>query len=308
MDNIELVERVNIMRDDARSVEDLRHMSMWAKSGDNYKPCEIAVSSLPAGQYIVVETISNGLHFHKKDVNTDSLVILPDSNSEKVIESITRFWGREEKYREYGFLWKRGIIMYGPPGGGKTSTVQQIANMIVAEGGLAVYCVNPEITSEGLRLLRGVEPTRPIVVIMEDLDALIRNYGESVVLALLDGELQIDNVTYLATTNYPEKLDKRIINRPSRFDEVIHVGMPNAKCREVFILAKHKHMEPDSEELSKWVAATDGFSVAHIKEVIVSVECMGRDFDEVILRLRKMIDVPITGDGEVKVRTTVGFA
>jgi SpoVK/Ycf46/Vps4 family AAA+-type ATPase len=126
---------------------------------------------------------------------------------------------------------------------------------------------------------------------IEDIDAIITRYGEASLLALLDGELQIDNVVTIATTNYPEQLDARFVNRPSRFDEIIYIGMPSAPAREVFLKKKNKRLASNSVELAKWVKATDGWSIAHMRELIVAIECLDNPFDETVERLKKMNDI-----------------
>lgn len=270
-----------------------RNTKMWATSDNNFFPCESTVNTLPAGQYLIRNS-ERGIFFSKKEINLDDLIALPDNNSDKVLDSIAYFWRQEEKFRKFGFLWKRGIMLWGPPGSGKTSTVQQLATQIVEQGGISVYCEDPGVDAEGLRIMRSIEPKRPIVVILEDIDAIINRYSESTLLALLDGELQIDNVVFVATTNYPERLDKRFINRPSRFDEVHHIGMPSAICREVYL--QQKNPELSAEQLEYWVDNTAEFSIAHLRELIVSVECLGKDVDESIARLRKMNDIKIASD------------
>ena len=62
-----------------------------------------------------------------------------------------------------------------------------------------------------------IENNRKCIVILEDLDSLISNFGESHYLEMLDSAKTIDNILFIATTNYPEKLDPRIYNRPGRF-------------------------------------------------------------------------------------------
>ena len=61
-------------------------------------------------------------------------------------------------------------------------------------------------------------------------------YAESEYLSLLDGENQIGNVVYVATTNYPEKLDKRFTDRPSRFDVVQKISMPNEDGKKILYI------------------------------------------------------------------------
>lgn len=270
---------------------------MWAQAGENFYPCKKALKELSPGQYVIRYSQTEGLYFTKTKVNVDDLLELPDSATERVLADIQTFWGREPFFRKFGFLWKRGIFLWGPPGGGKTSCVQLLAQEIIRRGGISVYASSPATDAAGLALLREIEPERPIIVIMEDIDAIVQEYGEADLLALLDGELQIDNVVFIATTNYPERLDKRITNRPSRFDEIIKIGMPTAEARGMYLSSKHEELREDPDRLREWVEATDGFSVAHLKETISSVECLGRDFEETIKRLRTMMNVQATSDG-----------
>lgn len=264
---------------------------MWAVyGGRNYSACERAVEKLPPGQYTINHSDEIGIYFRDEDINLDELIVLPDSKSEEVIEEIQRFWTLEEDFRKFGFLWKRGVMMWGPPGSGKTSTLQLISKNIVDQGGISVYVDNPSLASKALKALRQVEPERQIIIMLEDIDAIIDEYGESDLLALMDGELQIDNVVFVATTNYPERLDRRLINRPSRFDIVKKIGMPSVDAREVYLKAKNSRLAlPEHEqELNQWVELTNDFSIAHIKELIISVEVFRQPLDEAIARLRKM--------------------
>jgi len=274
---------------------------MWAQAGVDFIPCEKAVDTLPAGQYVIRYSDTKGVYFSKKEINLDDLIKLPDSASETVLETIKQFWTREKYFRDFGFLWKRGILLWGPQGSGKTSTVQQLAKLVIEMGGVPVYCTHPHNDAVGLELFRNIEPDRPTIVILEDIDSLIEQHGEHELLALLDGELQIDNVVFVATTNYPERLDKRIVNRPSRFDELIKIGMPRDPARAVFLKAKNPRLgETENEaELSHWVELSKGFSIAHLKEFIISVECFGRTVEDTAERLTKMTNTKASSsDGE----------
>lgn len=291
----------------AETMADTGNAKMWAVSGDMFFPCEKTDEKLPPGQYVVQYSDTKGYYFLKKNINLDDLIVLPDSRSEHVLKSIDHFWTREKNFRKHGFLWKRGMMLWGPPGSGKTSTLQQLSKMIVDKGGFSVY-VNgdPEFVAHGLAIMRKIEPDRPIIVMIEDIDAIINRHGEASLLALLDGELQIDNVVFIATTNYPEELDKRFMNRPSRFDEIIYIGMPNVKAREVFLVAKNPRLKAFPTELSEWVEATKDWSIAHMRELIVAVECLGNDFHKTVDRLNKMNEhQPSSSDAEG--RKTLGF-
>lgn len=261
---------------------------MWAVYGKTYSPCEKATKSMPAGHYLIRNNPERGIFFSEKTVKMDELLILPDSISVEIIAGIEKFWTKEDHYRKFKFLWKRGILLWGPPGSGKTSTVQIIASKIVERDGIAIYVQNPALAIQGLDILRYIEPNRPIVVILEDLDDIVEKQGEAELLSLLDGEFQVDNAVFIATTNYPEELDQRIINRPSRFDIVEYIKMPSEEARRAYLIAKNPRLVGD--ELEQWIEDTEGYSIAHLKELIVATECLERPYEENLKRLDKMIE------------------
>lgn len=263
---------------------------MWAVAGDSYIACEQAVGSLPSGHYTIDSSMDRGIFFRSMPMNTDNLIRLPDSASDEVIREIDEFWTLEKHFRKYGFLWKRGILLWGPAGSGKTSTVQIVCDQMVKDGHLTIYVSSPSLACVGLKLLRKIEPKRHLMVVLEDIDAIVRHHGESDLLSLVDGEHQVDNVIYVATTNYPELLDKRLVNRPSRFDVVKKIGMPDRGARKVYLLAKSDTVRKSSQKLERWLDETEGFSVAHLKELIISVEVFQRDFECSVLRLRTMME------------------
>lgn len=93
----------------------------------------------------------------------------------------------------------------------------------------------------------------------------------------------------------PDSANARIINRPSRFDEIIYVGMPSPEAREVYL--RNVAPEIDEKTLSRWVVDTDKMSVAHLKELAVAILCLDQEYDDVIKRLRSMQIKPREIDG-----------
>lgn len=175
---------------------------------------------------------------------------------------------------------------------GKTCTINILSKKLVALGGIVVYCTNPYLATEGLNAIRRIEADRPIIYVMEDIDEMLRQHGDQSLLSLLDGENKIENIVYVATSNYPELLSERFLDRPSRFDELIHVDMPSPEARGIYLRSVMNEEQLPVQLLHQWVADTANFSIAHLRELFVSVKCLDRTYEESLERLRGMSTLP----------------
>jgi hypothetical protein len=269
---------------------DSADFASWGVLGnDHYVACSKTVKELPSGIYRVAMNNRGEIVFMKQRVITDNLFRLADSVSIKVLESIEKFWNSKANFDRYGMIFKRGIMLFGPAGSGKTVTVTLLAQQIIDRGGIVVMCERPDHTSSALQTVRRIESSRPIVNIIEDIDTVIENWGEQAILPMLDGENQVANIVHVATTNYPERLDSRITNRPSRFDEIRKVDMPVPEVRREYIKSVLENKDKiDDKTLERWVEDTAGMSLAHLRELVVAVKCLERDYEPTIARLKKM--------------------
>jgi len=259
-------------------------MRQWEVEPNNtFRATGITQSKLPAGVYRLHLDGYGGLHFVQISVLTDKLIDLKDSASTEIIEGIRTFWQSSSKFNDRGILYKRGVLLWGPPGSGKTVTIQMLIQELLKADGLVLLCERPAIMVQALVQLRRIEPERRLIVVEEDIEEIMREYGEHDLLALLDGENQIANVVHIATTNYPSELGARIINRPSRFDEVRKIGMPSLAARRAYLLATAAECD-----VERWAKDTEGMSVAHLRELVVAVFCLGRAYEETLERLKKM--------------------
>jgi hypothetical protein len=283
----------------------------WASSDNkSYFPAAKTRRTLPAGVYEINKSTS-GLYFERIPIKTEGLIQFPQSNSDKVIDEIKKFWEREDKFKEYNLTYKRGIILWGPPGSGKSCTIQIVMKDVIDRNGIVIKFTHPELFSDGIRILREIQSESPVIVLMEDIDAILEIYSESSVLNILDGVDQIDKMVFLATTNYPERLGARILNRPSRFDKRFKIGHPNAESRRLYfehVIGQEK-IEELQIDLEEWVDDTDGFSIAHLKELFIAVYILGDDYEASVETLASMkeqvmaddeFDRPLLGFGAEK--------
>lgn len=265
--------------------------------------------TVPAGTYSVDSHIDLGVIFVPIQIAMDDLVSLPNETVDRMVTEFDTFWSKEPEFKARGFLHKRGFLFWGAPAGGKTSMVNLMALRLVQErSGVVIFCPSePSLLVAALKMFRSIEPDRPLVVVFEDIDAIIARRGENDLLGLLDGTAQIDHVFFVATTNYPEKLDRRFVDRPSRFDTITHIGMPGAAIRRAFLVAKEPSLGETPDVLQLWVESSRGFSLAHLKEMIISVYCLGQSLEYVVQRLDDMHKRQLSSDDEDASTSRLGF-
>lgn len=260
----------------------------YAHSDGLYWGSPETADTLAPGFYVPTQ-IRGMPALQKIATKTDNLFRLPDPVCDMLLEEFVNFWDRVPEMRRRGLIAKRGLLLYGPPGSGKTSAIQIMAqHMIDTLRGVVILVGDPHITAHALQLFRQLEPDRPVITLYEDIDALVEHGNQSGILALLDGELQISGVVSVATTNYPENLDPRFTDRPGRFDRVTMVGMPLPEARAAYFAAKAPDVPEPRRE--RWVIASEGWSIAHLRELVVAHLVLGEDDEATIERLTGMRD------------------
>lgn len=287
--------------------EKIADSTQWGLVGARtYKGFSRTQEKLPAGVYsITIDRNDDRPIYTRREVQTDGIFSLQDSITKPVIDEISVFWGKEKLFTSYGFLHRRGYLLYGPQGTGKTSVVKQVITDVVLRGGLVFLCDNPKFLNQALVTLRQAEPNRPLVCVFEDIDAIIAKYGEDDLLSLLDGANMVDHVLNIATTNYPERLDRRIVSRPRRFDRVIKVDVPDDRIRREFLKMQLPRLKP--KKLEELVSKTDRLSLAALSEMIISVYCLGNDLDSTIKILRALSNGSPSSE-DYKDDAVIGFA
>lgn len=284
-------------------------VTQYALYGRGYKATTPTIPSLPAGCYDI-EVDNAGVYVVPTPDPTGLLLELPEMRSEEVIGLVENFWDSEKDYKEGneyvigGANYKAGIMLYGPPGTGKSTTIKLVCKKLIKRGGTVFYASgHPSYIQKFLTDFTTVEKNRKCIVILEDIDTLIHNYGESQYLEMLDSAKSIDNVLFIATTNYADRLDPRIYNRPGRFSSVIKIGLPGKAARRAFlkaILKKHDHVD-------YIVDKSDGFSIDHLSSLMNSIYREKKNMETEIERLRTLFKIPKSDDKEMGIAVGMGM-
>lgn len=249
--------------------------------------CGRTMKTLISGVYSI-NIPQNGIPMYiNKDIKSDTWINFHDDLINEILAEIDAFWQSGEKFKKYGVLQRRGYLLYGPAGTGKTILIKQIMAKIIKDNGIVFLCNgSPSSLVRGIEFYRKIEPQRKIVVVMEDIDTIIKSYGEDAILQYLDGEDSNDCILNIASTNYPEKLDRRLVQRPRRFDKIIKIGYPDDKMRSSYFSEK---LGITDDELQMWVDGTKNFSFAALSEMVISVKCLDVEFEKAKEALSSMM-------------------
>ena len=260
-----------------------RDFTRYVKFGKNYEPIGETRDVLPAGFYYpYFDSYHNKAYFTQKELVMPKLYVLPNEIQTEILDDIKRFWKSEARYKQFGNVYKRNILLYSLPGNGKTSLINILCHKLIDEhDGVVIFIDNPSALGAYhvcMERFRDIEPNRKVITIIEDFERLAKDdHYTAMLLQLLDGNTQFDNVVTIATTNYPQILEKRFTCRPSRFNLVIEYKKPNDEVRRAYMTMKLKDAGIDVEstkvkkDIERLVGKTEGYTFDFVKEVIQGI-------------------------------------
>jgi hypothetical protein len=199
-------------------------------------------------------------------------VVLPDG----VLENIERHiigvadWSRE--LLRAGQHLKRGLLLHGPPGTGKTHTVRYLTGRLATTTIILLTGTSIRFIDQAAALARRLQPS---MVVLEDVDlvATDRDYtpdGNPLLFSLLeamDGIGADADVTFVLTTNRADILETALADRPGRVDLAVEIPRPDPRCRERLLRVYARDLSVDAD-LSLVAAETEGITASFIKEMI----------------------------------------
>ena len=188
-----------------------------------------------------------------------------------------------EAFKRMGIKSPTGVLLYGPPGSGKTLLAKAVAN---EAGANFISIRGPEVftmwVGESERKIREIfrraKQVAPAIIFFDEIDALAPRRGLEVgtrvtetvvsqILTEMSGLEELHNVVVIAATNRPDILDPALL-RPGRFDRQILVPAPDKKAREeIFRIYTKKMPIAKDVDIKKMAAETEGYSGADIEAV-----------------------------------------
>jgi hypothetical protein len=203
-------------------------------------------------------------------------LVLPDDLREEMIANFEGFFASRDLYHQHGVAWKRGLLLLGPPGNGKTHLIKAMTQRL---GKPCLYVrsfkpVRGTVQQSIGAVFAKARKVAPCLLVLEDLDSLIDDSCRSFFLNEMDGFSENEGILIVASTNHPKKLDPALLERPSRFDRKIAFELPAEEARRRFLHMANERREPaarvTAEELDEFARLTGGFSFAYLKELGLS--------------------------------------
>lgn len=209
----------------------------------------------------------------------DSIVLDAETKAE-IKANTVGFIKRGEQWNKYGIPLKRGILLAGEPGTGKTIICKALMGeasdiTCITTNGYALD--DDDYVTELYELAGDLSPS---IVFIEDLDLIGQNRmefgyqkGSALIslLAALDGVEEQKGIVTVATTNCLETLDKALSQRPSRFDRVIRLSRPSLEQR-LELVRRLCHKIPLHQAAQEYIARrSEGCTPAQVQEIVHSL-------------------------------------
>lgn len=195
-------------------------------------------------------------------------LIFSDTVATQIKTSIFTPIENTEALRKFGIPLKRGVLLAGPFGTGKTLTSAVTATKAVRHGWTFLVCKRADELADTLRLAQQFQPA---VVFCEDVDEVMggeRDEEVNNILNILDGVgSKSSEIMVVLTTNNHEKITQAMM-RPGRIDDMIYVTPPDAKAVEKLIRLFGRGLITENEDLTAASNALEGQIPAVVREIV----------------------------------------
>lgn len=270
--------------EDASTQTPSKTVSVWVKDKDVIRASTdiTIVKTIEPGIYSVDFSKDYGYYCKKMDIKSDELFVFSDSITQELLEEIDLFWSKADIYKENNLIHKRGILLEGFPGTGKSSIISILSAEIIKKGGV-VFKINGYRNLDNYiefvrSSFRKIQPDTPIITILEDLDQY--EDVEIELLDFLDGKTHLDHHVIIATTNNTEIIPDTFL-RPSRMDLKIEIPLPCDITRKEYF----KFKNVPEENIQELVEKSKGFSLADLRELYICIYLLDYSIDEAVAKI-----------------------
>lgn len=202
-------------------------------------------------------------------------VVLPEDTLRRVERHTLDVVTHRDALRQAGQHLKRGLLLFGPPGTGKTHTTRYVVQQL--HGATVLMLSGQSLHAIGM-VTQMARDLQPAVLVLEDIDLVAEDRGfgpgpNPVLFSLLDamdGAAADADLLFLLTTNRADLLEPALAARPGRVDVAVEIPLPDADARRR-LLAVYTRGVPlalGAAEIEDVVARTEGVTASFVKELV----------------------------------------
>ena len=214
-----------------------------------------------------------GITFHRRPALVPEDIILPAGVLERVQRHVAGVAHHRDRLLASGQHLKRGMLLHGPPGTGKTHTVRYLLGALPELTVILLAGPSIEYVSEAAEMARALQPA---LVVLEDCDLVAESRDHFAgaqpllftVLEALDGLSDDADVAFLLTTNRVEVLEPALAQRPGRVDLAIEVPLPDEEARRRLITLYARALPFSAGALQGAAARSKGTTASFAKELV----------------------------------------
>ncbi|MFM7517869.1 MAG: AAA family ATPase [Pirellula sp.] len=212
--------------------------------------------------------------FHSLPVVAREQVILPAELLDRIERHTIAFSTHAKRLTAAKRHLKRGILLHGPPGTGKTFSAMYLASRMPGRTVFVLTGAGMGSIETACNMARILEPA---TIILEDVDLIGTQRDRQMVdanallfelLNQMDGLADDADILFLLTTNRPDVLEPALASRPGRIDQAIAVPPPDEDCRRRLFALYSDGLSLDLKQLDVFIRKIDGVSAAFIRELL----------------------------------------
>jgi hypothetical protein len=199
-------------------------------------------------------------------------IVLPRGVLERIERTTFGMSRHAERLRASGRHLRRGLLLHGPPGVGKTLTAMYLATqmpdrtvVLLTGSGLGTIGTSVDLATA----------LAPAIVILEDVDLVAMDRAleptNSILFELLNAMDGLDadhDVLFVLTTNAPQRIEPALAARPGRIDQAVELPLPDASGRRRLLELYGEGLQLALDEGDELVVELDGTSPAFIRELL----------------------------------------
>jgi Cdc6-like AAA superfamily ATPase len=213
------------------------------------------------------------LTFHPRPTMTAEHLVLDPGTLAEVQRQVVEVARHKERLLAAGQHLKRGLLLFGPPGVGKTHTVRFLVSQLTGTTVMQLTANALHLIVEACSVARALQPA---MVVVEDVDLIAEERGmhpgqHPLLFQLLnemDGLAEDADVVFVLTTNRPDLLEPALAARPGRVDQAVALQLPDASARRALFDLYRGDLDVDTSRLDDVLARTEGVTASFLKELL----------------------------------------